>query len=290
MKLLEKFNEARKLGDARKLENTGNNSGNSSRDNSSTSSRGNSSNSPREGRRVRRALWILVIAIVGIVLVAGSITHAQAPSSVTILNVSYDPTRELYAEYNTAFAKYWKAKTGDDVVVKQSHGGVYVESALGAGSEFAVYLPAIEAAARSRLPLAPIATPEGHETILFVEDNPAVRHAVARLLAESGYHVLVAASGSEALDLAHGPIDLVISDLVMPGMGGRMLVNRLRASHPRARALFISGVERDTSIVPSGTAFLPKPFGADALLRAVRAVLDGTPGHPSAGPVGPPGA
>ncbi|HTD63001.1 MAG TPA: ATP-binding protein [Gemmatimonadaceae bacterium] len=175
-------------------------------------------------------------------------------------------------------------------IVKQSHGGVYAESALGAGSEFAVYLPAIEAAARSQLPLAPIVTPEGHETILFVEDNPAVRHVVARLLAESGYHVLVAASGSEALDLAHGPIDLVISDLVMPGMGGRMLVNRLRTGHPRARALFISGVEHDTSIVPSGTAFLPKPFGADALLRAVRAVLDGTPGHPSAGPVGPPGA
>jgi PAS domain S-box-containing protein len=174
-------------------------------------------------------------------------------------------------------------------IVKQSHGGVYVASELGAGSEFAVYLPAVDAPARSLLPLAPVATPEGHETILFVEDNPAVRQAVSRLLAESGYHVLVAASGAEALDLAHGPIDLVISDLVMPGMGGRMLVNRLRAGHPHVRALFISGVERDASVVPSGTAFLPKPFGADALLRAVRAVIDGVPSHPSGEPAGPSG-
>jgi hypothetical protein len=66
-----------------------------------------------------------------------------------------------------------------------------------------------------------------------------------------------------------------------------MLVNRLRAGHPNLRALFISGVERDASVVPSGTAFLPKPFGADALLRAVRAVLDGAPGHPFARPIGP---
>jgi PAS domain S-box-containing protein len=172
-------------------------------------------------------------------------------------------------------------------IVKQSHGGVYVESELGAGSEFAVYLPAVEAAARSLLPLAPIATPLGHETILFVEDNPAVRHAVARMLAEAGYHVLAASSGAEALELARGSVDLVVSDLVMPGMGGRMLVNRLRAGHPNLRALFISGVERDASVVPSGTAFLPKPFGADALLRAVRAVLDGAPSHPFARPIGP---
>ena len=174
-------------------------------------------------------------------------------------------------------------------IVKQSHGGVYVESERGAGSAFAVYLPAVEAAARSLLPLplAPIAAPAGHETILFVEDNPAVRHAVSRMLTEAGYHVLPAASGAEALELARGRVDLVVSDLVMPGMGGRMLVNRLRAGHPNLRALFISGVERDASVVPSGTAFLPKPFGADALLRAVRAVLDGTPNHPFAGPIGP---
>jgi sulfate/thiosulfate transport system substrate-binding protein len=119
MKLLEKFNEARKLGDARKLENTGN----SSRDVSRNSSRGNSSTSPRDSRKARRALWISAAAIVGIVLVAGSIVHAQAPSSVTILNVSYDPTRELYQDYNAAFAKYWKAKTGQTVTIQQSHGG-----------------------------------------------------------------------------------------------------------------------------------------------------------------------
>ena len=171
-------------------------------------------------------------------------------------------------------------------IVKQSYGGVYVESALGVGSEFTVYLPAAQSAvAAESVPLprpsAPRA-PSGDETILLVEDNAAVRQAELRMLTEAGYRVLVAANGVEALEVfatVDGVLDLVVTDLLMPEMGGRTMLGRLREDRPGLKALLISGYERTqanhTGGPPAGTAFLGKPFTADAFLRAVREVLDG---------------
>ena len=172
-------------------------------------------------------------------------------------------------------------------IVKQSRGGVYVESELGVGSELTVYLPAAQSAVAAESgplprPSAPRA-PSGHETVLLVEDNAAVRQAELRMLTEAGYRVLVAANGVEALEVfatVDGVLDLVVTDLLMPEMGGRALLGRLREDRPGLKALFISGYERTQAnhtggSPPAGTAFLGKPFTADAFLRAVRAMLDG---------------
>lgn len=122
--------------------------------------------------------------------------------------------------------------------------------------------------------------PGGNETILLVEDDAALRTVVARALASKGYDVLQAENGARALDVADvykAPIHLVVSDVVMPDMGGPELFENLRRWYPRLRFLFISGqmneAEADISI-DGRTAFLPKPFSLEALFSFVRYVLD----------------
>jgi two-component system cell cycle sensor histidine kinase/response regulator CckA len=169
-------------------------------------------------------------------------------------------------------------------IVQQSRGGVFVESQPGAGSEFAVYLPAGADLTPSPYPApeGPRATiPRGSETVVLVEDNAIVRQAEERMLTEAGYRVFVASSGIEALGVVaslDGAIDLLITDLLMPEMGGRALVARLREDAPELRALLVSGYdpgEGDIVSLPPGTGFLHKPFTAAAFLSAVRALLDG---------------
>jgi CheY-like chemotaxis protein len=119
------------------------------------------------------------------------------------------------------------------------------------------------------------------ETILLVEDQEEVRSLVRRILAARGYHVLVAASGPDALRLTvqfPGRIDLLVTDVVMPGMSGREVALLLAPAHPKMKTLYLSGYA-DESIVGDGmlapgVAFLPKPFTADALALKVRAALD----------------
>jgi PAS domain S-box-containing protein len=164
-------------------------------------------------------------------------------------------------------------------IVEQSGGHVLVDSEPGRGTTFAVYLPQVEAAAAA----APQARPtleRGHETILLVEDEPSVRELVRRVLEEHGYTVLVAGNGVEALELVGWlriPIDMLLTDVVMPAMGGPALVERLGADCP-PRVLYISGYTGEDSLA-DGTGrgdldLLLKPFSPAELVRRVRALLD----------------
>ena len=167
-------------------------------------------------------------------------------------------------------------------IVKQSRGSIWVYSEEGMGTTFKVYLPRARTAAQ---PLSSLKTdetlPSGEETILLVEDDVAVRDLAHLLLQEQGYTVLVAGDGHEAMRLAEdhaGPIDLLLSDLVMPGMGGVVLIEQLSQVRPELRTLLMSGYTEKASGHPgtpeSGGAFLQKPFNLMELARRVRAVLD----------------
>jgi PAS domain S-box-containing protein len=167
-------------------------------------------------------------------------------------------------------------------IVKQSGGYVAVSSEPGRGSTFQIYLPRVEAqgAPATRAPEA--AAPTGSETILLVEDEDAVRVPARKFLEEHGYRVLEATNGEDALRVLQrhegAPVDLLITDLVMPTMGGKELAQRFRALKPEAGVLYTSGyttaaVGEDGTLEP-GTAFLQKPFTPDVLARRAREVLD----------------
>ena len=168
-------------------------------------------------------------------------------------------------------------------IVKQSGGSIWVYSELGHGTTVKVYLPRVDEPAE---PLAP-STPadaeslRGTETILLVEDEPAVRAVARQILTRQGYAVLEAADGQTALAMvdAGGPrVDLVITDVVMPGMSGRSLADRLASRYPGLRVLYMSGYTDDAIVrhgmLEPGLAYLQKPFRPDALARKVREVLN----------------
>jgi len=129
------------------------------------------------------------------------------------------------------------------------------------------------------------------ETILVVDDEPPIRHFVRQVLESEGYQLLVACNGDEALEIAEchpAPIDLLLTDIVMPRMDGFMLRDRLAASRPGIRSLFLSGYADHSVAVRGGLqesheAFLPKPFTPDLLLRSIRRRLSSAP-HPLASP------
>jgi two-component system, cell cycle sensor histidine kinase and response regulator CckA len=166
-------------------------------------------------------------------------------------------------------------------IVEQSGGRISVESVPGQGATFTIYFPrhwGVEPAIGTATQQMPQV---GTETLLLVEDEAAVRSSVRRLLEWHGYTVLEARNGAEALRVyeAHSEdIDLVLTDVVMPEMGGHELIERLRQRHPELRVLFMSGyaeraLTHDGS-VPSGTGYLEKPFTVETLMRRLREVLD----------------
>jgi PAS domain S-box-containing protein len=171
-------------------------------------------------------------------------------------------------------------------IVKQSEGYIWVDSEPDAGSCFRVYLPRAkaEAPADPAPPGRKGETPLGAETILLVEDEEIVRELVKEMLTGFGYDVLEARNGREAIDvsLEHaGPIDLLVSDVIMPGMSGPEAARAVVERRPETRVLFISGYT-DSAIVhhgvlERGTEFLQKPFNSRTLAEKVRAVLDGAP-------------
>jgi PAS domain S-box-containing protein len=172
-------------------------------------------------------------------------------------------------------------------IVKQSGGYVWVYSELGQGTTFKIYLPRVDEAQDDDLPEREIAWSSDDEpsmaTVLLVEDDSAVRAAARRTLLRAGYLLLEASHGAEALALCTAPgaptIDLVVTDLVMPEMGGLELGAELRARLPGTRILYMSGYTRDAirrqSSLEPGTSFLEKPFTPQAFVRSVRAALGG---------------
>ena len=164
-------------------------------------------------------------------------------------------------------------------IVKQSGGYVTVQSELGRGTAFQIYLPRVEGAAEKHS----VAVPEavgGTETILLVEDEESVRQLVRDTLAAKGYKVLEAENGEAGVAAAahhKGKLDLIITDVVMPGMGGREMVKQLMETRPGTRVLYLSGYTEDAIIsdgsIEKGTAFLQKPFTLQSLSRKVREVL-----------------
>jgi signal transduction histidine kinase/ActR/RegA family two-component response regulator len=171
-------------------------------------------------------------------------------------------------------------------IVKQNGGHVAVYSEVGRGTTFRIYLPRTLEAATSRAPKPAAAwLAGGAETILLVEDNDELRSATQGVLEALGYLVATAANGEEALaalEKRGGRIDLVICDVVMPGMSGPEVVERLRARSPGMRVIFISGYT-DNVVVRHGILegeyeFLEKPFSADRLAAKIRSVLAAVPG------------
>ena len=167
-------------------------------------------------------------------------------------------------------------------IVKQSSGHIEVESELGKGTTFKLYFPQVEDAV-----VPPrdgnLATPVsgGTETVLLVEDEAIVRELAVATLREMGYNVIEAGNGEEGLRVAQrysGQIDLVLTDVVMPVMGGKEMAGALRGSHPDTKILFTSGYSEEVigrlGVLRPGIEFLQKPYMADTLARRVREVLD----------------
>jgi two-component system, cell cycle sensor histidine kinase and response regulator CckA len=167
-------------------------------------------------------------------------------------------------------------------IVKQSGGCIWVYSEPGRGTTFKVYLPRVEEGTERAAPLVTQAPPpRGSETILLVEDEEMLRGLFEESLATSGYDVLTAKHGAEALGIAErhaGTIHLLLTDTVMPGMGGRELAKQLTEAREGLKVVYMSGYTDDAvvrhGVLAAEVAFLQKPFTPDALARKVREVLD----------------
>jgi PAS domain S-box-containing protein len=174
-------------------------------------------------------------------------------------------------------------------IVRQSGGFLSVESTLGAGTTFHVYLPYATETVKPAPRRASPASLGGDEKVLVVEDADPVRSLMRVVLDGRGYRVLEAPDGFEAMRVCEGqetPPDLLVTDVVMPGMSGRELATQLLARYPRMRVIFTSGYTDDTvirhGVRDQGTAFIQKPFTPEVLLRAVRTVLDAETPRPPA--------
>jgi hypothetical protein len=166
-------------------------------------------------------------------------------------------------------------------IVKQNRGDVWVYSEPGKGTTFKVYLPRVDEAPIA-VPAKAAIIPQGRgEAVLLVEDDHRVRKLARELLARNGYDVIEGADAEDAIRVAAAfpkPIDLLLTDIVMPGMSGQLLAQRLAEHHPKLKILYMSGYTDDAivqhGVLTSDIAFLQKPFTPTTFARAVRDVLD----------------
>jgi len=180
-------------------------------------------------------------------------------------------------------------------IIKQSGGHILVYSEPGHGTCFKIYLPAAETIALPA-PAQPAgasttatSAPPCTETILLVEDEAALRELALCVLSECGYNVLAASNGKEGLEIAKNrnghPIDLVLTDVIMPQMGGKEMIDQMRPLLPKAKVLFVSGYTDDAlahhGVLEPGISFLEKPFSPTRLIFKVREVLDAHPARVS---------
>ena len=228
-------------------------------------------------------------------------THVGAKAGPHVMLAVYDTGVGMAAQVlNHAFEPFFTTKaqgkgTGLGLstvigIVAQSGGSIDVHSEPGHGAAFRIYLPRVEAPSEEGQTAGRgTGSPIGNETILVAEDEPAVRNFVERVLSRAGYRVHTAANGEEALRLAHtlDRLDLLFTDMVMPGLGGPELVEALTAERPDLLTICASGYT-DAAVFRGGAVrsplpYLSKPFTADALLALVRKVLDGPASPPSLG-------
>jgi two-component system, cell cycle sensor histidine kinase and response regulator CckA len=172
-------------------------------------------------------------------------------------------------------------------IVRQSGGHIEIESEVGKGTTFRVYFPCLaktfRGAPQTILEASPVRS--GTETLLVVEDEPSLRHLAQAVLAGKGYTVLTAPNGQDALRVARehtgAPLRLVITDVIMPRMGGKMMAEWLKITYPDLKILFTSGYTEDAiahqGVLESGIDFLPKPYTPASLARKVREMLDAPP-------------
>jgi CheY-like chemotaxis protein len=173
-------------------------------------------------------------------------------------------------------------------IIQQCGGHIRVESEAGVGTVFRLYFPAVEAPPETAEgPGTDAAATPASGTVLVVEDDDALRSVVCQIIRDDGFRVLEAASAEEALNLTsrrEGPIDLLLSDVVMPGMGGRRLAEQLTSRYPDLRVLFMSGYTDDAIIrqgVSNATAnLIMKPFTPASLLQRMRETLRENARHP----------
>ena len=167
-------------------------------------------------------------------------------------------------------------------IITQSGGAIEVHSAPGQGSTFRIYLPQVETPVETEVQVGSTMTlPAGSGTILVVEDEVQIRELLQEILQAEGYTVLTAADGAEGVHLCtayNGPIDLLLTDVVMPGLSGPEMAQRIRPMHPAVKVMYMSGYASDAmgdhGVLAPDTAFLQKPFTPDILIGKVRETLD----------------
>jgi two-component system cell cycle sensor histidine kinase/response regulator CckA len=225
--------------------------------------------------------------------------HAMLAVSDTGIGMSADVQAQVFEPFFTTKRRGEGTGLGLATVygiVKQMGGWIWVYSEPGLGTTFKVYFPitAQEANAAAAVPQAPAFSLEGVETILLAEDQAEVRSVATAALRRHGYSVLEAGSGEQAIQIAREtrtPIDLLITDVVMPAMSGRQLAELLRVESPGIPVLYTSGYADDAivrhGVLEAGVAFLPKPFTPQALLVKVREVLDASQPQAAAALVAP---